>query len=142
GPLTIEAVAVCGPASIVPPRALTVIVRTWFVPISFDAVAGEMLMFASTQFFCAGPELPARPLVVRVNDTPFTTTVVDAFSTEVPTVEDVITTSHVPVPPDVVQFCVVGVPGPEVIVTVQTVPSGALLKVTLSGDTLMWQWSV
>ena len=58
GPLTIEAVAVCGPASIVPPNAFTVIVNTWFVPISFDAVGGEIWMFASTQFFVAGPELP------------------------------------------------------------------------------------
>src|SRR5262245_40039945 len=35
GPLTIDAVAVCGPASIVPPIAFTVIVNTWFVPTAF-----------------------------------------------------------------------------------------------------------
>src|SRR5262245_12823305 len=98
-------------------------------------------MFASTQTFCAGPELPAWPFVVRVNVMPFTTTVVDAFSVVVPAVADVIVTVHDPVPPDVVQFCVVGVPGPLVIVTVQTVPFGALLNVTPSGDTLTWQVS-
>jgi hypothetical protein len=72
---------------------------------------------------------------------PFTTTVVDALSVVVPAVADVIVTVHEPVPPDVVQFCAVGVPGPLVIVTVHTVPSGALLKVTPSGDTLTWQVS-
>ena len=46
GPLTIDAVAVCGPASIVPPSAFTVIVSTWFVPVGFVAVAGVIWMFA------------------------------------------------------------------------------------------------
>ena len=59
GPLTIEAVAVCGPASIVPPIALTVIVSTWFVPTAFVAVAGVIWMFAFTQTFCALPLPPA-----------------------------------------------------------------------------------
>ena len=55
GPLTIDAVAVCGPASSVPPTAFTVIVSTWFVPIAFVAVAGVISMFASTHFFYALP---------------------------------------------------------------------------------------
>src|SRR5206468_1234306 len=70
GPLTIDAVAVCGPASIVPPSALTVIVSTWFVPTGFVAVAGVIWMFAFTQAFCALPLPPAAVLsavpVVRV----------------------------------------------------------------------------
>jgi hypothetical protein len=142
GPDTIAAAAVCGPGSIVPLNAFTVIVSTWFAPTALVAVGGEIWMSASTQTFCAGPEFPAVPFVVRVSTTPFTVTVVDAFTVVVPATADVITTSHVPVPPDVVQFCAVGVPGPDVIVTVQVVPSGALLYVVLSGDTLTWQWSV
>ena len=39
----------CGPASIVPPSALTVIVSTWFVPTGLVAVAGVIWMFAFTQ---------------------------------------------------------------------------------------------
>src|SRR5215467_15360761 len=58
GPLTIEAVAVCGPASIVPPSAFTVIVRTWFVPTTFVAVGGVIWMFAFTQFLLALPLPP------------------------------------------------------------------------------------
>src|SRR6266446_3670647 len=59
GPLTIDAVAVCGPASIVPPRAFTVIVNTWFVPTAFVAVAGAIWMLAS-----AGGEHTIRVVVV------------------------------------------------------------------------------
>jgi hypothetical protein len=143
GPDTIDAVAVCGPASRVPPSALTVIVSTWFVPTGLVAFAGVMLMFASTQCLVAGPEFPATPFVDRLSETPMTDTVVEAFTVVVPTVDEVITTSHVPVPPLVVQFCETGVPGPLVIVTVQTVPSGAFTYVF--GEpvlTLMWQWSV
>jgi hypothetical protein len=141
GPDTIDAVAVCGPASIVPLIAFTVIVSTWLWLISFVAVGGLIWMFASTQTLVAGPELPAVPFVVRFRTMPLTVTVVDAFSVEVPAVAEVIVTVQLPVPPEVVQFCDTGVPGPAVIVTVQTVPFGALLKVTLSGDTLMWHVS-
>ena len=60
----------CGPASIVPPNALTVIVSTWFVPTAFVAVAGVIWMFASTQTLLALPLPPAAVLtavlVVRV----------------------------------------------------------------------------
>src|SRR5215467_7118967 len=59
GPLTIEAVAVCGPASIVPPSALTVIVSTWLVPTALVAVAGVIWMFASTHTLLAFPLPPA-----------------------------------------------------------------------------------
>ncbi len=40
------AVAVCGPGSMVPPTALTVIVSTWFVPTGLFAVAGAIWMLA------------------------------------------------------------------------------------------------
>ena len=46
GPDTIDAVAVCEPASIVPLIAFTVIVSTWFVPTGLSAVAGVIWMFA------------------------------------------------------------------------------------------------
>ena len=65
GPLTIDAVAVCGPAPIVPPIALTVIVSTWFVPTGLFAVAGEIRTFASTQASCA--EADPEPSLVLVN---------------------------------------------------------------------------
>src|SRR4051794_14867239 len=70
------AVAVCGPASIVPPIALIVIVSTWFVPIAFVAVAGVIWMFAFTHALFALPLPPAAVLtavfVVRVIVWPLT----------------------------------------------------------------------
>ena len=66
GPLTIDAVAVCGPASIVPLSALTVIVSTWFVPTGLFAVAGVIWMFASTQTLLALPLPPGRRVHGRV----------------------------------------------------------------------------
>ena len=44
GPLSIVAVAVCVPASIVPLIAFTVIVSTWFVPTGFVSVAGAIVV--------------------------------------------------------------------------------------------------
>jgi hypothetical protein len=103
GPLTIDAVAVCGPASIVPPSAFTVIVSTWFVPISFAAVAGVIAMFASTQCFDAFPEPPdavfAAVPVVRVITTPLTGMFDVACTTVVPGVVDVIVTVQLAVGP-------------------------------------------
>src|SRR5262249_4516867 len=125
GPDTIEAVAVCGPASIVPLIAFTVIVSTWFVPTALVAVGGVIWMFAFTHTFCASSESPTWPSPVsRCNEMPLTSTSVLARTTEVPVAADVITTSHVPVAPTVVQFCVAGVPGPEMIDTVHCVPAG------------------
>ena len=76
GPDTIEAVAVCGPASIVPPSAFTVIVSAWFVPTGLVAVAGVIWMFAFTHALLAFPLPPAAVftavLVVRVIVCPFT----------------------------------------------------------------------
>src|SRR5215471_8207545 len=101
-----------------------------------------MLMFAFTQTFCAfGPSPMFASPVIRVSTIPFTVTVVDACTTEVPVTAEVITTSQEPVPPDVVQFCDPGVPGPETIVTVQVVPSGAFTG-PLPLSTLMWQCKV
>jgi hypothetical protein len=101
GPDTIDAVAVCGPESIVPPRALTVIVSTWFAPISFAAAAGVMLMFASTQLFDAFP-LPPGPgfeAVVRGTTWPETGMFAVACMTVVPTVEAVIVIVQLAVAP-------------------------------------------
>jgi hypothetical protein len=103
GPERIVAVAVCGPASIVPPSAFTVIVSTWFVPTGFVALAGEMLMFASTQFFDAFPLPPDAVLaavpVVRVIVTPLTGMSEVADTTVVPTTAEVIVTVQLAVAP-------------------------------------------
>ena len=52
------------------------IVSVWFVPTAFVAVAGVILMFASTHVLLASPEPPAAVLtavlVVRVIDWPVT----------------------------------------------------------------------
>src|SRR5262249_32040754 len=93
---------------------------------------------SSAHSFVAGPEFPAVPFVARVSTTPMTVTVVEAETVVVPAVEEVIVAVQLPVPPVVVQFCVVGVPGPEVIETVQTVPSGAFAQ-PVPSLTLMWQ---
>jgi hypothetical protein len=103
GPDTIDAVAVCGPPSIVPPSAFTVIVSTWFEPISFAAVAGEIWMFASTQFLLALPEPPdavfcAVP-VVRVITTPLTGMFDVAATTVVPGATELIVTVQLAVGP-------------------------------------------
>jgi len=96
GPLTIDAVAVCGPASIVPPLAVTVIVRTWFEPVGFVAVAGVIEMFVSTQALLALPEPPEAVLaavpVVRVIVTPLTGIPDVAETTVVPMTAEVIVT--------------------------------------------------
>src|SRR5262249_53495932 len=59
GPVTFVAVAGCGPASVAPPRALTVIVSTWFELIGLVAFAGVIWMFAFTQTLLAFPLPPA-----------------------------------------------------------------------------------
>ena len=50
-PLTIEAVAVCGPAPMFPPSAFTVIVSTWLVPVALVSFGGLISIHASTHFF-------------------------------------------------------------------------------------------
>ena len=101
GPLTMLAVAVCGPASIVPPRALTVIVSTWFVLTAFVALAGAIWMLAFTQTLLAFPLPPAvvltAVLVVRVTVWPLTGMSDVAETTVVPTTADVMVTVHVAV---------------------------------------------
>src|SRR5262249_28667201 len=96
GPLTIDAVAVCGPASIVPPKAFTVIVNVWFVPTMFVAVRSEERRVATargtTQFLLA-LGLPAVP-VVRGSVTPPTGMAEVADTTVVPATADVIVTVH------------------------------------------------
>ena len=96
GPLTIDAVAVCGPGSMVPPGALTVIVNTWFEPVALVAVAGVIWMLAFSQTLLALPLPPAAVFVavpvVRVIDTPFTGMFEVADTTVVPTTAEVIVT--------------------------------------------------
>src|SRR5262245_8843552 len=92
-----EAVAVCGPASIVPFSALTVIVRTWFVLTAFVSVAGVIWMFALTNCFTAGPEFGATPFVATENDAePMTDTVELALPVTEPAVFEVKTIVHWP----------------------------------------------
>src|SRR5262245_30213269 len=103
GPLRIWAVAVCGPASIVPPSALTVIVSTWFEPTGFVAFAGVIEMFASTQTLVALPLPPAAVFaavfVVRVIVWPSTGMSDVAETTVVPTALEVIVTVQLAVGP-------------------------------------------
>src|SRR5262245_10772413 len=91
-----DAAAECGPASIVPPSAFTVIVSTWFVPIGLVAVAGVMEMFASTHALLAFPLPPdavfAAVPVVRVIESPLTGMFDVADTTVVPVAVDVIVT--------------------------------------------------
>src|SRR5262249_37906087 len=127
GPDTIVAVAVCGPASIVPLSAFTVIVSTWFAPTGFVAVAGLMLMFPSTHVLVAGPELSPAPSVFRDRGMPSTVTEACALTTVAPVVDEVSVIWQLPVPPEVVHgFEVVKFPGPLSIVKAIDVPSGAL----------------
>src|SRR5262245_12733969 len=87
------AVAVCGPASIVPLIALTVIVSTWFVLTALVAVAGVIWMLASTQILFALPLPPAAVLtagfVVRVIVCPLTGMSEVAETPVVPTAAEV-----------------------------------------------------
>ena len=87
----------CGPASIVPPIALTVIVSTWFVLTAFVAVAGVIWMFALTNVFTASAEFGATPSVATVKGAePMTETVELACPVTVPAVFDVKTIVHWP----------------------------------------------
>jgi len=103
GPDTIEAVAVCEPASIVPPSALTVIVNTWLSPTSSVADAGLIWMFASTQLLLALPLPPEAVLaavpVVRGMTTPLTGMFDVAWTTVVPVVDEVIVTVQLALAP-------------------------------------------
>src|SRR6478735_8942762 len=98
-----EAVAVCGPASMVPLSALTVIVSTWFVFTAFVAFAGVIWMLALTQILLALPLPPAAVLtavpVVRVIVWPLTGMSDVAETTVVPGTPDVIVTVQLAVAP-------------------------------------------
>ena len=91
----------CGPASIVPLIALTVIVSTWFVPTALVAFAGVIWMFALTQTLLALPLPPAAVftavLVVRVIVWPLTGMSDVAETTVVPTAAEVMVTVQVAV---------------------------------------------
>src|SRR5262245_4291082 len=96
GPLQMHAVHVCGPASIVPPSAFTVIVSTWLVPTALVALAGVIWMLALTQTLLALPLPPAAVFtavfVVRVIVCPLTGMSDVAETTVVPTAAEVIVT--------------------------------------------------
>src|SRR5215470_16956153 len=90
-------------------------------------------MFASgfTHVFCASTLSPTFPSpVARVNETPITETVVEARTTVVPAVPEVICTVHEPVVPEVVQLLTppTKLPGPDRIENVIVVPAGAFTK--------------
>jgi len=96
GPDTMEAVAVFGPAPIVPPNAFTVIVSTWFVETGLLSVGGAIWTFASTHVLEALPLPPDAVLtavpVVRAIVTPFTGMSDVADTTVVPTLAELIVT--------------------------------------------------
>ena len=82
---------------------------------------------ASAHSFVAAPELAPTPLVSRCSETPPTLTVVWALTTVVPVTAELSVIVQLPVPPAVVHgFAVVKAPGPESIVKLIWVPSGAL----------------
>ena len=66
--------------------SVTVNVCGW--PISLVAF-GVMWILAFTHCLIAGPELPARPFVVRVSETPPTETVVEALTVSTPVTAEV-----------------------------------------------------
>src|SRR5215510_1303868 len=98
-----DAVAVCGPASMLAPNAFTVIVSTWFEPTGLVAVAGVIWMLALTQSLLALPLPPAAVFttvfVVRVMVCPFTGMFDVADTTVVPTTFEVIVTVQLAVAP-------------------------------------------
>ena len=79
-----------------PSFTFTCPVRVWFVPARFDAVAGVIWMFASTQVLLALPEPPEAVFcavpVVRVIVTPLTGMSEVAWTTVVPAVAELIVT--------------------------------------------------
>ena len=84
---------------------------------------------AFTHRFVAGPEFGADPSVFRVSETPATDTVVCADTVVTPVSAEVSVIVQEPVPPPVVHgFGVVKLPGPESIVKLICVPSGAFTK--------------
>ena len=103
GPDSIDAVAVCDPASSVPLIALMVIVSTWLLPTGLVSVAGVIWMLALTQSFSASALLAPVPLVSRWSRTVLTVTSVSALTTVVPSAAELIWTVHEPVAATVVQ---------------------------------------
>src|SRR5713226_7052960 len=132
GPLTMLKLMVVPAAALtkpVPSLTLTCPVRVWVAPISLKAVSGEIWMLASSQFFWAlalSPTL-ASP-VDRLRVTPFTTTVVEALITVVPTVAEVRVTEQLPVASRVAQVGLLRLPGPLTMLKLMVVPAAALAK--------------
>ena len=81
---------------------------------------------SSAHSLVAGPELPPVPSVFRVSETPPTESVTCALTTVAPVTVETSVIVQLPVPPEVVHgFADVNAPGPESIVKLIGVPSGA-----------------
>ena len=78
-----------------PSSTHTVVVNVWSSPTSFVA-SGSIVIFASTNVFVAGPLLSPVASVVRVRESPPSTTVPVALPTTWPAVADVNVTSNSP----------------------------------------------
>src|SRR5262249_40548563 len=90
---------------------------------------GAIAIAPFTHVFVAGPVLPPVSSVSRVSPTPRTETVVCAETVVTPVVADVSVIVHEPEPPAVVHgFGVPSVPGPESLLKLIEVPSGAFTK--------------
>src|SRR6266542_2173811 len=97
-------------------------------PTSFVAF-GAITIAAFTHSFVAGGEFAPTPFVSRLSTRPPTDTVVCADTVVTPVRNDFNVTWQLPVPPAVVHgFGDVNPPGPESIVKVIAVPSGAFTK--------------
>jgi hypothetical protein len=118
------------------PAVLVTVASSWttvpgvivVLPVTsvFDASSTLVETCEAAHSFDAGVEFAPTPFVDRVNDTPITDTVVEALTTVVPAVVETSVIEQLPVPPVVVHgFGVVNDPGPETIVNVIDVPSGA-----------------
>jgi hypothetical protein len=95
----------------------------------FDASSTLVETCEAAHSFVAGVEFAPTPFVDRVSDTPMTDTVVCALTIVVPAVDETSVIEQLPVPPDVVHgFAVVNDPGPDTIVNMIDVPSGAGTK--------------
>src|SRR5260370_91660 len=132
GPLTMVTLMMVpsGAATYPPPPpslTFTVEVRTWLVPTGLVAVGGEITILASTQVLLALPL--SRPLpspVLRFSVTPFSITLVEAFTTVTPGVAEVSVTEQLPVASTVAQLEGLRLPGPlPMMAKLMVVPAAA-----------------
>src|SRR5262249_38262301 len=92
-----------------------------------DAAMTSVRTEAPAHSFVAGPEFAPLPFVCRVSETPPTDGVAWALTTVVPVVLEASVIVQLPVPPEVVHgLGEVNEPGPETMLKLIEVPSGAL----------------